>query len=94
MLNTMAKKKSEPAERIRQLMESLQGGGGKNNNEAKHKQASAFTGQQSTSTVDSTPRMESSPVSPRQQEEETERETQAINHVQYLSNDGMHAIVR
>eukprot|EP00752_Nemacystus_decipiens_P008471 g7569.t1 len=97
----MAKKKSEPAERIRQLMESIQGGGGKN-----EPKAHAFAGRHaSTSTENSTPRVvggaqavESPAASvpthdSGPQEEETERrKQQGINRSHFLSNDGLHAI--
>ena len=94
-LSVIAKKKSEPAERIRQLMESLQAGGGKNSEPKAH----AFSARQSTSTEDSTPRVaghavESPPasVTDDSRQEETEQRKQGINRAHFLSNDGLHAI--
>lgn len=94
-LSVIAKKKSEPADRIRQLMESLQAGGGKNSEPKAH----AFSARQSTSTEDSTPRVaghavESPPasVTDDSRQEETEQRKQGINRAHFLSNDGLHAI--
>lgn len=88
LLSAMAKKKSEPAERIRQLMESLQGGGGKNN------APKTVAGRQQSSTpskVDDQA-VESPASVTEDSRQETERPKEGINRAHYLSNDGLLAI--
>lgn len=89
-LNTMAKKKSEPAERIRQLMESLQGGGGK-----KEQKTYTFTERQSTSTPAESPSPSSTMMAAadesRLEREASERRRRELSRA-HMSNDGMQVI--
>lgn len=90
LLNTVPKKKSEPGERIRQLMESLQGGGGGK----KELKTRPFAERQRTTAA----AVESSRTMAVAEDPQPERETppepteQAIDQAHFLSSDGMHAI--
>lgn len=97
LLNTTAKKKPEPAERIRQLMESIQGGGGGGETGQK---THTFADRQSTQSSDSTTsrvvgQAAESPttsVTDDSRRREPERRLRGINQAHFLSNDGMRVI--
>ncbi len=103
-LNIMAKKKSEPAQRIRQLMESLQGGGAGASNTRKRQPEPAAAGQPQGTPIVATitdaggaagglaggAKVDGAAAAAAASEV-AERRKRGMNRPQ-LSNDGMHAI--